>query len=95
MRMRALPLLVVLTGCPAPEEALDCEELPVLTWENYGEGFMRSYCQPCHASGAQDRHDAPDQVSFDDLDEVLAQLDRIEARATGEAPTMPPGGGGA
>ena len=70
-----------------------CDDPPVVTYSNFGEGFMTQNCQPCHASTATDRFGAPSDVTFDTEEEVIAQADRVLARATGEDPTMPPEGG--
>jgi cytochrome c5 len=70
-----------------------CVDAPVVTYANFGRGFMTQHCQSCHASTTPDRHDAPEAVTFDDEEQVWAQVDRILARATGPEPTMPPQGG--
>ena len=70
-----------------------CADVAVSTWDNFGAGFISGNCQSCHASTTATRHGAPDEVTFDDEEEVLAQADRILARATGEDPGMPPQGG--
>lgn len=64
-----------------------------MAWEDFGAGFMLAECQPCHASGAPDRHDAPADVSFDDEEQVLSWSDRIVDVAGTEPPSMPPDGG--
>lgn len=70
-----------------------CAEAPVVTWANFGEGFMLENCQSCHAESAVDRHDAPVGVAFDTPEDIARWAERILARAAGDAPTMPPGGG--
>lgn len=74
-------------------DAVSCEEAPVLTWDNFGAGFMRHYCQGCHASGVADRYGAPEAVTFDTVDETWAWRDRVLARSVGDDPDMPPAGG--
>lgn len=69
-----------------------CELAPVLTWDNFGAGFLVENCQPCHASGAVDRHDAPRAVVFDTRADAAARADRILERAV-NVPEMPPAGG--
>lgn len=78
---------------PQPEGAMDCA--PDLTWDNFAEGFVRSFCRGCHSSalGAADRYGAPPGIDFDDRDAVLQHAERMAARATGEGADMPPGGG--
>jgi uncharacterized membrane protein len=88
-------LLLAMLACGAEEEALDplCEEAPVVTWDYWGEGFLAESCQSCHASTSVDRRGAPEGVSFDTEPQVRAQAEAILAVATGEEPSMPPGGG--
>lgn len=70
-----------------------CVDAPVVTWANFLEGFMLENCQTCHASTTLERYGAPVEVTFDEEAEVLKWEARILARATGESPSMPPGGG--
>lgn len=92
-----MSLLWLLLACASEEEdtGLDplCEEAPVSTYDNFGQGFVLQHCQSCHASGSENRYGAPEAVTFDDEDQVWAHAERILARSTGEAPTMPPQGG--
>ncbi len=83
------------SGAADDSAAIDpfCVDQPVVTWANFGAGFLLEACQGCHASATPDRHGAPEGVSFDNVDEAWAWQPRILARATGEAPTMPPLGG--
>jgi len=75
-------------------EAIDwCEVAPVVTWDNFGQGFLVENCQPCHASASLARHDAPEDVVFDTVDDVIARRERILIKATGDEPEMPPAGG--
>lgn len=76
-----------------PAETGLCADAPVLMWANFGQGFVLENCQSCHASTSLDRNDAPEEVSFDTLEQVRALSDRILARAAGAEPTMPPEGG--
>ena len=75
----------------------ECDEAPVLTWENFGEGFMLENCQSCHAESApyRDQTDTPppESVSFDTYEQTIAMRTLILATATGDNPTMPPRGG--
>lgn len=67
-----------------------CVDVPLVTWATFGEGFLREACQGCHASTASDRHGAPEDVVFDDVEDAWAWADRIVARAASEPPSMPP-----
>ena len=76
------------TGVPAW-----CDDAPVLTWNNFGQGFVTEHCQACHASTAEERNGAPSDVVFDTREETLARADQLLARAAGADATMPPRGG--
>lgn len=85
----ALALLSGLAGCA--ETPVECEDEPVLAWENFGDGFFTEYCQGCHASTSPDRFGAPAAVVFDDEAAVRASdADLVELVRSG---AMPPGGG--
>jgi len=86
-------MLLAGLSCGDPDDAEFCRDAPVATYENFGHGFLLTYCQPCHGSEAVDRQGAPDDVTFDDQDQVEAHRDRIQARSVGEAASMPPSGG--
>lgn len=82
------------TPVPTPDAAARlCEDAPVVTWENFGQGFTIENCQSCHASTAPNRYGAPPYVVFDTHNDVKTWRERMLDRATGDAPTMPPGGG--
>jgi hypothetical protein len=101
--MRWFPPVLLLAACgggDAPADGEDtadlpaiCEDAPVVTWDNFGAGFVKESCQPCHASTAAERHDAPDTVVFDTEHDVQLWSAQILDIATGESPTMPPQGG--
>jgi len=91
-------LLLFALGCGESDDLLDdtgdtasCGQR--VTWDTFGAGFTRNYCQICHASTAPDRHGAPENVVFDTEDQALALADTILTVATGDDPLMPPGGG--
>jgi len=70
-----------------------CEDAPLLTWANFGQGFITEACQGCHASATPDRYGAPESVTFDTVTQAWNQADRVLARAAGDYPSMPPLGG--
>ena len=70
-----------------------CEEVPLVNYNNFGQGFMTEHCQGCHASTALDRYGAPEDVTFDTVNQVWERADRILARAGGAEPSMPPADG--
>ena len=63
------------------------------TYEHFGEGFMRRYCQGCHGTGTDRRYGAPPSVTFDTQADVITHRARIRARALASPPSMPPSGG--
>ena len=90
--------LLIHIGCGSKETdtAINgCDRSPPLTYANFGRGYLDKHCVGCHHSLLpQDmREGAPLGVDLDTLEFSLQWADRIEARATGDVPTMPPGGG--
>jgi hypothetical protein len=78
------------------DEPAACPDDSVLTYENFGAPFMLDYCTGCHSARlleAEARRDAPPEVNLDSLSSIREHLDAIAVRATGDRPTMPPGGG--
>jgi uncharacterized membrane protein len=76
-----------------------CATSPVVTYDNFGQGFLTETCNTCHASDAPFRGTAdpslvpPASATFDTESEALAAGEAILFRATGEGATMPPRGG--
>ena len=69
-----------------------------LTYENFGQAFMKKYCTSCHSSSVEGeaRNCAPSDHNFDSLDEVLLNRDHID-ETTASGPnavntSMPPTG---
>ncbi len=56
---------------------------------------MMTWCTPCHHGDLAEewRANAPIDVNLETYSLVVERADRILARSTGEAPTMPPAGG--
>ncbi|RME26092.1 MAG: hypothetical protein D6798_07370 [Deltaproteobacteria bacterium] len=69
-----------------------CDTAVEVTWEDWGDGFMRTQCQGCHASQAEERYGAPPEVVFDTEADVIRWRARILVRTVDER-TMPPAGG--
>ena len=87
-------LALGLAACEVDDEtAAFCADSPVVTYENFGAGFLTQNCDSCHASTTADRQEAPDDVVFDSEDEALVWGDRILARAAADDADMPPEGG--
>lgn len=90
--MRRAVAAVLIAGCtPDVDSADPCADLPVVTYDNFGDALLTGHCQSCHASTSPDRAGAPEEVSFDTHADALVWKDAILRVATGEAPTMPPG----
>lgn len=81
------------TGYVDPNAPIDCDEAPTVNWVNFGKGFFVQACQGCHYTEAPYRYGAPEDINFDDLDEVWAQKAMVLMVSLGDAPTMPPNGG--
>ena len=70
-----------------------CDDVPVVNYANFGESFINHECQGCHASTLDERFGAPEDVTFDNVDEVWGWQERILSRCELDSPTMPPRGG--
>jgi uncharacterized membrane protein len=72
-----------------------CAGAPIVTWDNFGAGFLRENCYSCHASTVKGdaRHDAPEEVTFDTREQAWVWASDILRMATGDDPLMPPEGG--
>lgn len=82
-------------GSDTGSAAIDCEALPVITYDTFGKGFLASYCNGCHGGQVVDRQDAPASAVFDTHEQVLQWTEQILARRmppVGVMP-MPPNGG--
>lgn len=82
-------------GSDTGTDAVDCDAVPVITYDTFGKGFLASYCNGCHGGQVVDRQDAPAAAVFDTHEQVLQWTSQILARRTppeGVMP-MPPNGG--
>ncbi|MFT5687152.1 MAG: putative membrane protein [Myxococcota bacterium] len=69
-----------------------CAEEVDVTYDNFGEGFLLTHCQGCHAQETPNRFGAPESVYFDTRAEVDVWRDTIY-RVVFTDLTMPPAGG--
>jgi len=81
-----------------PWDSLDerpCPEGSGIDGQNFGIPFLLTHCNGCHGGAVtgDERQGAPPGVSFDNMDEVWMQLDRIWERSGDDNETMPPAGG--
>jgi hypothetical protein len=94
-----------LAGCSEDPEGpegpppSDCPPQSVLTFENFGEPFLMTWCTPCHSShladigDPNDRQDAPVGADFDTYDHYIDWDAKVYDRAAGTNTQMPPAGG--
>ena len=76
------------------ESEVQCNHDPPLTYENFGQGFLRQHCNGCHSSYREydwQRSGAPSGIDFDTWDTLLEWSDRVLIRT--DEGTMPPAGG--
>ena len=71
---------------------MECETAPYVTWDNWIKGALSAHCQGCHATTSLYRYGAPENVYFDEEEDALDWLERIDVRVL-EEQTMPPAGG--
>ncbi|MBX7084005.1 MAG: hypothetical protein K1X88_32655 [Nannocystaceae bacterium] len=75
--------------------AIVCDEVPVITYDTFGAGFLSTYCNGCHGALVADRKGAPAEAVFDSREQAAAYAEKILARRDppeGVMP-MPPAGG--
>lgn len=70
-----------------------CADAPLVNYATFGQGFMSTHCQGCHASTAPNRYGAPEDVVFDTVQQVWEHAPYILLLTVGEDPAMPPAGG--
>lgn len=100
MRVSVVIFLWLLMGCgdSTPNTEVDTPdpcEVSTANYQTVGEPFMRTWCTPCHHSelDGPDRPAGSENINLDTYELVITHLERIEARALGDMPTMPPAGG--
>ncbi len=69
-----------------------CDPTFPVSWSNFGEGFMATNCDGCHAASTRERNDAPESVTFDTEHQAMTRADDI-LRVVLDYKTMPPAGG--
>jgi hypothetical protein len=72
-----------------------CDEVPIITYDTFGAGFLSTYCNGCHGALVADRKGAPAEAVFDTREQAAAYAEKILARRDppdGVMP-MPPAGG--
>ena len=74
-------------------ESSSCRDGTTLTYENFGEAFMVSYCVNCHSSEVEDddRLGAPENINLDSYENITTHRRSIlKTAAQKRNPTMPP-----
>jgi uncharacterized membrane protein len=82
----------MLLACLEKRYSVDCADVPPITWNNFGHGFMLERCGGCH-NAAQSRAGAPKELVFETPEQVWAYREEILEATTQEPLTMPPAGG--
>lgn len=70
----------------------DCDQAPLVTWDNWAESMILTHCQGCHASVSPNRYGAPIDIHFDHKEAAYDLADRIYIRVL-NTQDMPPAGG--
>jgi len=70
----------------------NCEQAPIVNYENFGQAFLTHNCQSCHASTTENRYGAPENVIFDTKENVSDWHTRIYETTIGKQLSMPPAG---
>lgn len=91
---------LLLSGCFGGEETgATCPPGgTTLTYQNFGQSFMGTYCLRCHNSAltGNARHDAPSDINFNTVEEVRAEAKDVDKQAGASATItneeMPPDG---
>ena len=85
-------LALACTGASPADSGDPCAGRRAVTWNNWGHGFVQTWCQPCHSAGAAERYGAPEAVDLDTLEQVITLRDSISRTVLADE-TMPVGGG--
>jgi uncharacterized membrane protein len=88
---------LLLTSCTEASDSadLECPKNSFLSYENFGDPFLLTWCTPCHSSyltTVEDRQEAPLGVNFNTYEDVLEHADFIKI-LTIDTEAMPPAGG--
>lgn len=92
--------VLLLSGCEGGQETgVTCPPAgTTLTYQNFGNTFMGTYCLRCHNSAltGSARHDAPGDLNFNTVEEIRAESKDIDKQAGASATItneeMPPDG---
>ena len=88
--MSVLLSLLLACGAQTPDTG-PCAQ-PTVNWDSFGQSFLITHCQGCHASTSPQRYGAPQGISFD-TEEQAAELQSAIERTVLDQESMPPAGG--
>jgi uncharacterized membrane protein len=80
--------LLTLTGCEGGEATgVTCPTGSTLTYQNFGQAFMSTYCLRCHNETltGDARHGAPSDVNFNTVEKIRAESHEIDELAGASA----------
>ncbi len=85
-----IPMDTVDDTAPSPDT--DPPACTNLTWENFGDGFVHTWCTSCHGAAIEDdwRQCASTAINFDTLAEVRLWAGEIDRKVQGENILGPP-----
>ena len=74
------------------KSAMVCPSGTLLTYENFGQGFMENYCTSCHSRelSVTERGGAPENANFEQKDDIAVWRFPIYSTMFSKVPTMPP-----
>lgn len=87
------PLPIVVSGPATFETNLKCPKGTYLTYENFGAGFLSTYCLSCHSAQMTEgkRGGAPLAANFDTAYDASRYRALMLTKTQGSNPSMPPG----
>jgi uncharacterized membrane protein len=94
MRVTLGVFVILFLGCNIPNK-ISCQDAPLVTYNNFGKGFMTRECQVCPAQAVQGeiRLGAPKEFFYDTPERVWEDAELILLTSTGKDPIMPPSDG--
>lgn len=87
------PEPIVVKGPANFETSLNCPKGTYLTYDNFGAGFLSTYCLSCHSAKVPEgkRGGAPITANFDTALDASRYRALMLSKTQGAKPSMPPG----
>lgn len=80
--VRVVLFLSLIAGCTSSSPSgATCPESNAPTYGSFGMDFFTKYCTDCHSANATNRHDAPNDMNFDTIDDIRAHATDIDEEA--------------